>query len=720
MQQPVRIPAFCPPFLHRLLVLVTLACGICAAQSGLKVSFIEGTAKIQRAEKRSWDRLAIGDNVNDNDVLETFFQAKVVLACGVDNYLIFGSDSKALLNLDLSDARHGVHVNVTLFSGGVFIKAVSKCDAQIFTSNAVCVLDSGVITAVVDARTSHTGFHVLGGSAGVRNIAQQEQTRLSSGQTTIVAPGKRPEEPAQITNKHVTVLKHFFGADYVEREMKSSNIVPAADAAPSARLSFSRSLEAEIAPQPSEEMRYKPLFDYDMIYGRIADEQRKSGRRYRGIAVPLAPHGNSLEAGISVSGLYAGGTLYPCGTVSAGVFLPMLSAKIKVPVSYDYTGAVSPHLKGSAGALDKIDYIYIGKIPDSLYVYIGPIDNYTIGNGLVVDRFSNANPYSAVTTAGARMHLKRYPFNLKGFIADISEFAIGGVHLMIEPGSYQFGLGWFFDSDQTKPLAAEGVERVVKLPDGNSGQPAQSGNCYELDAGFDLVNNYKLRLHFLLEFAQKINERGTDGFVLNGPGLLVEWAGMKADAGFYMGDGRMLRGQFHPFYMTNRRRVSGGDTIVTQNGLLSPKRRYNGFFLDVGAVPVEGASLNFSWSGEVFTRSPFTATPNDVRINNYSLGLSAAIDDSLMPMLKFGEIYARQIHGGYFPAGARLFSSWGVEAGLNVLTAPIYANIACEGGLRIFYLDLDDSSAPSARFNQVVDHGERLVEVYAGVRWGFL
>jgi hypothetical protein len=347
-----------------------------------------------------------------------------------------------------------------------------------------------------------------------------------------------------------------------------------------------------------------------------------------------------------------------------------------------------------------------------------------MGSGLVVDEFCNNNPYSAVSTAGVRIHLKRYPFNLKAFMTDVSSFTMGGALLLVEPGPYRFGAGYYFDIRQREPFAAEKVQRYIGQPalalHSDSTSTDAGVQFYELDAGFDFINVYQVRLHFLLEFAQKIKSTGLDGFVLKGPGLIFEWKRIMAGAGYSMEASRMISGQFHSFYMTNRKRVLNGDTILTQNDVLSQSRRINGLYFDFGVSPVRGTSFKFSWHQDILAHNVFTDTAANSTARNYKLDLSFAIDSSLTPALAFAEIYGRQVQGGYFPSEPKLFSSWGFETGLNLLTNPVLAGFSLETGIKMFYLDLDYSKEPAERFNGIIDETDMLFEAYMGIRRGIL
>jgi hypothetical protein len=318
--------------------------------------------------------------------------------------------------------------------------------------------------------------------------------------------------------------------------------------------------------------------------------------------------------------------------------------------------------------------------------------------------------------------IKRRKVDLTAFITDITSFTMGGVHLTVEPGVYSFGAGYYFDANHYKRFSVEKVQRFIKQPSASSitdtGRERTNAYIYELDGGFDIVDNYRLRLHVLAEFAHKLSAEGSDGIAIKAPGLVAEWAWMKAGAGYLMEFGRMIAGQFHPFYMTNRNRVLDGTTYRSQNTLLSTSRRAHSFYIDAGASPVPGSSINLYWRQGFYSRNTFTDVSTGSGKNDFDITLSFAVEQGFLPFIRYADIYAGQIHGGYFPADGRLLQSWGVESGVRVFTLPLWRGICCESGFKVFYLDLDPDSAPRDRFNMTVDSDDLVVEGYFGIRWG--
>ncbi len=721
--------------LRATLPFLLVACSI-SAQT-MEVTGLSGTAKIQRSGRKSWETLKSGDDVRDNDIVETFFQTQLMLEYG-DNLVIVGSNSKALMNLSKDRGDPKVHFRTTLFSGGVFAKPIYNTTAAVFTSHGVAELDSGSISAVVDPKSGFTGFQVLGGSAQVRNVAQQEGRKLSAGQTTVVRPGKKPTTALYITEKHVNVLKSFFGHSHIEHEMKISNINPTQGGTTTKRLSVSKDVLNTEAKQPAENWgKYKPLFDMNLIYDVILEEQIKDGRRYAPITRPrIIFEENQGVLGLNASFASANGQMYPRIGLRPSIRFLFFDIGLDIALARDYQESMSIQFGSPSAILDKIDHLTIGLPEKNRYVSLGSIENYTLGDGLMVDRFSNADPYSVYKTRGITGRFAWGVLDLQGFIADAASFDIGGGMLSLQGAVHTLGLGYYYDLDQTAAPASSESPRFVEMPsvsempdDSVSVEPSNV-HAYEVFINGEIYNNLQLRVLASVSFAQKLFAGRNDGMAAK-PHFSVEWRRFRIGGGMTVGTGRLLTSQFHPFYMTNRRRYVPSDStgpIITQNGLLSGERSAPGVFVDFGVALFQGTALDFGLSHDFGTQFPFEQFEEDSSKskNNFGYRLSFTADKSFYNIFNFAELYLQQYHGGYYPPGpgpgegASYFASWGFEAGLNAISRPLFANVALEGGFNFRYLDLDPDLPDSQRFNNNIDMYDRVTEFYIGALWGFM
>ena len=137
--------------------------------------------------------------------------------------------------------------------------------------------------------------------------------------------------------------------------------------------------------------------------------------------------------------------------------------------------------------------------------------------------------------------------------------------------------------------------------------------------------------------------------------------------------------------------------------------------------------MDLTFRQDFLTRDPFMAfsdtgytmdTKN--RNNNFHYTLSLLMNERLFRPIKYAEIYFNQVHGGFYPKKARYLTSWGFNTGFDMMTAPLFFNIAFEAGLNFSYIDLVDEYSQWGYCNNNIDSGDNLLEFYIGIRWGFL
>jgi hypothetical protein len=698
------------------------------AQPSLQASFIEGTAKVQRAGKRTWEELKNRDKIMDNDIVETFFQTTLAIDYGGVNSIVMGSNTKALFNITARSDGESVDFNTTIFAGGVFVKVVRNSHVGIFTSHGVAQIDSGAISAVVEAKTGLTGFQMLGGRAEVRNIAQQDAHQLTVGQTTVIRPGKAPTAPLYITYRHVAVLKHFFGDEYIERALLAGNITPTEDKS-GEKPRFTADLNAR---RQSDGGIYKTLFNLNKIYGSIINERQSRLRSY--LLIRRNPKLFNSKAVLAVNAAFgiANQGVYPMIVVAPSFAFSFADIGVRLALARNYSKPFDLNITGIAGILDKIDHVMVRLPGDSSAVSVNAIEDLTLGNGFIVRHFNSCNTYSAIRPLGLNISINKDFLHTNLFVADLSGFSLGGVHVGLTPGLSYFGAGFYYDINQRGGAMNGAHSRFIEMPPDSivtfrdPGAGIANINIYELNFGFDIVNVDELRMGLMFEFAQKILSARTDGLALSLPGWRVEWLRFKAGASFQIQTKRMLINQFHHFYMSNRQRqvYSSNDSITlwSQNNYLSEHRVARGFTLNLGANMLRGTELEFNYSQDFNTLTPFTTSEKDSLYskNDFSFDIAFRVNQELLHSISYAEIIVRQVHGGYFPSGGFSFASWGFGVDLTVETIPLIANIAFEAGLRFSYIDLDTDRSTPQRFNNNLGPGDLLFDIFLGGRWGFL
>ncbi len=750
------------------------------AQPTLKVTLLDGTAKVQRSQKKSWENLSLGDEINDNDIIETFFQTKTAFQFGVDNVLILGSNTRALCNIKevQQDKYKVLDVNITLFNGGALVKILSNSRASIYTSNAVAQIDSGTISTVVEAKTGHTGFQLLGGKAQVRNVSQQQGKNLSSGLTTIVLPGKEPTAPLDITYRHVAVLKHFFGDDYIQRQIDEAGIEPTEEQTSTNRLSLSQNLSRE--QEEAKSGIQKKVFSQNKIWGSILEDRIRKRKWYEPIPKPYRVHPNKgVLTFISTIGI-AGGNVYPKFQLLPSFYFPKFSIGLNLPLAKNYNDRIKMGFSSAAGIFDKIHHLTIGSI-DSLYpryFMLGPIENYTIGDGLIVRNYYNKNIYTTTQPLGVKLLFKKETFKIDAFISDITNWYVGGLHISLFPGPTWLGLGYYYDANQFYNTVNNTTSRFLDFNsmesnisssiDKKSYLYKSNIHLYEINFGFSHSLEENTAFDLLFQFAQKFEKEvnydstfqfGSDtfnltdskvpDFVIKGPEFRMNIKNFHFGISYIAESGKLTNGYFSSMYMSNRLRLLPqyqGVGYKTQNNNINHYRKAYAFAASFATTIIKGTSIDLTFQQDFlahekykvrFLRTVFdtiSISPIDIDThlvsidttlllnenNNFGFTLSFSINENLLKPIKYAKVFLNQVHGGHFPNTGNYFSSWGFNAGFELLTAPLFFNIALEGGLIFTYIDLYDENGILGMLNDVIDNNDTLLEFYLGLRWGFL
>ena len=683
---------------------------------------LEGSAKVQRVQKKEWENVAIGAQLHDNDIVESYFQTKCVLRFGKGNIVIVGSNSKALLNIRERENSPGStisDVNITLFSGACFVKAISQAHIGVYTSNAVGETENGSFSTVVESKTGETGFQVLGGKVKTRNIAQKEGIDLISGQTTMIFPGKEPTAPLYITYKHVSVLKHFFGDEYIQSEMDAAGIKATEDVTSRSSTLLSDAMTGGQFGNEQEMSTYKIPFSLNKIYGAILDDRANNARTY----VPINRSGplDTSRFTTRVQGEFAvaNGGMTPGFRAIPSYALGPVNIGLRLSIAGNYTGSLGLYdFSSGQGFLDLVDHV-VWSPPDAPFeLAAGPLKDLTLGSGLVVCDFNNRNPYAVFQPLGFYGKIAIAGLNAEAFIADLSQFTMGGVHLDYGFSRYDIGAGYYFDADQYQNILPAANNRFRLFPDTIPIKPdslSMNAAIYELNFSSDLFSTDEVKVFMGANFAQKIGPKGNDGFVFDLPSVTFNWDRFRASASTVGEFGRLISGQFNSFYMANRWRADSSadsDTLLTQNTILSDRRECEGLAFSFAVNPLKGTALEISLRQNLREKHSFASRADTLSANpGTDISLSLSINDSLFKAVRFGEVYLRQEHTGLYPPRSSFFSSWEFQTGVAVTTNPVFFGIALDADISMGFLDLN--------LNNQIDPGDILLTFSIGFTRSF-
>jgi hypothetical protein len=710
---------------------IAAICTAIPAQTAFEVIDLEGTAKMQRVQKQKWEKISVGTRLSDNDIIETYFQTKITIKISGGTTVLFGSNSKALLNISSREiaGRKTTKASFSLFNGGMLAKANGKATVNIFTTNAIGEIDSGTLSVIVDTKSGETGFLGLGGKSSVRNISQQKGIDLDAGYTTIVIPGREPAPPLQLSFRHATILRQFFGDKLITEELQASSITPAPDqSAGSARSAVSAAGSGSDKYKiRTDLMTYPRVFNLKRIYGSIVDDRQKNERLYN--PVPRPALSAEARGSAEIQGSFGLGT----NPNSLFAFVPRfrfpyVEAGLRFAVGFDYQSAFLNGFNSLPALFDKIERLTIGSVDDSLYLTAGTLCDLTLGSGLVVSRFRN--------TGNNRFY---HPFGLAGkadlfnqvrisaFLANVAAPSPIGIHAIYDLSTYTFGAGFYQDFDQylhvndtadlryTRILADNPVKRDTSTLSGQV-------KIYELNFGAMVAEYYNFGLHCTIDFAQKRSNGLNDGYIIK-PLTVVEWPFYAFGIGVLIETGRLVSGEFDEFYSSRPSwvvHVPNNDTLLTPNTLLSKRRQANSLFFDFKGNPGKNLDVCLRYTQGILLKNAFARTNDSVPDTlttryppDYSFDFRCAVNDKVIPFVKYAGVYLKQSHAGLYPRSGGFMASWNSEAGFDVTSQPLFMNFSVLLGGRLFFLD--HGPHPDNR----IGAADRIFELITGIRWDF-
>jgi hypothetical protein len=175
----------------------------------------------------------------------------------------------------------------------------------------------------------------------------------------MILPNKEPTAPLYITHRHVAVLKHFFGSDYIEMELDTYGIKPTEEQ--DNRISFSHSFSTKGA-EYSDEGMHKQLFSLEKIFGIIIKDKNTNSAFYKPILPPSDLFSNNGELRFLTSHAFTSDGVRQKYTLTAKRKLGFLDAGIRFSAGQNSKSVMQAGFNSLQGILDKIDHLTIGKI----------------------------------------------------------------------------------------------------------------------------------------------------------------------------------------------------------------------------------------------------------------------------------------------------------------------------------------------------------------------
>lgn len=701
-------------------------CTVCAALARrgaeLHVSELTGSARVQRAAGGEWADLRKGMVVGTDDMVETSGRAQVVLSLADERRVTLGQETRALVTVaqpsDRDALPHAFSLNV--MTGAALAQSAYQCTVRVYTPTAVVELTQGVAAVVVDGISSETGVTVLAGDrVSLAGVAQGGARIVPPGHASVAAPGSAPSLPAPITEDHVSILRYFLGDRRISELILHNSILPK-PSGPGGVQALPGGSEVHLDAQSrrkAEIVKYPRLFRLNDIYGSILEDRRQHARSYRQVRQrgPLFDNHWVLRGGGGAG--IVGGDPQVLFTLNGDFRWRFLDVGLRLRAGENHAGFTLPQFKdGLDGALDVIDHIDVRWEVDSLFASLGSVDDFTMGDGILVNRLSTSSPYSLYEPVGLRGRATIAELLvLEGYFADITDWSYGALRGMVHGHGYEAALGYYYDVNQYQEYQRGSGARYLQLPDTVADRRSEIHAC-EIHLGMDVVNDYRFQMRLSAELAYRFRTLvHSDGYVLRAPTLTADCKHMQFMLGYVGETGRLTSGMFGRTYAVDRSRpmtVGGTPELVSQSDLLSADRETRGFRLGFSISPLPGLAVETEYRQEFFARSVFADISAYASRENYDFSIRAMLNDTLVKYLKYAELEVSQVHGGLYPGTRSFADNFGFRALLRVLSVPLWQNVAAEGSFTYSVLDVD--SPPDGS----VSPDDRLLDFYLGLRWG--
>ncbi|APF19288.1 hypothetical protein Calab_3596 [Caldithrix abyssi DSM 13497] len=292
-----------------------------------------------------------------------------------------------------------------------------------------------------------TSVWVREGAVELSDPTFQNSVMIKAGFKSEIASTGIPSAPAPLTQQELAELEMVSeglpqpAPEQSAPEEKMEERKPAPDEQP----------EPRPAPQPQEpQPQVKPQTP-------AAPEQkaRKGG----------------LRTGVSLGAVTIDGQIYNQIGVRPEFSIGKVGVALDLTLYLDQNGNIRKENWDSfKDIVEKIYYVRWAQRGDPFYLKVGAIDNYRLGFGLLMNRYSNTVEYPGVIRTGMEIGMKRGPYGFDGMVNNFSEVLSGGGlfagRVSYRPfGALEIGLSMVYDRNQYKGLKDRDGDGIPDLLD---------------------------------------------------------------------------------------------------------------------------------------------------------------------------------------------------------------------------------------------------------------
>jgi hypothetical protein len=398
-----------------------------------KVKFVIGEVAVKKtAGAGDWKKLSLGGVLQEGDMIRTSRQSRCEIELGD------GSATKLLENstLELRNLPKAGNPATELHAGlGKFyfkLKKMATPSFRISTPTSVAAVRGTEFVMINETATSH--LFVKSGLIDWSDPALQNMVQVGAGFKSVLRGGAPPEAPTALSPEDLAVI---------EQAAAESKTPP-----PEEQVDTRQALESARPPSEIEQTEAP------------AEEKPQHGS------------GIGFGAGVSIGAVTIGDKLYNQIGIRPEFSIGKLGVALDLTMYIDEDGNISDENWNSwRDIFEKIYYVRWGVRGDPLYVKVGAIDNYRLGFGILMNRYSNTVEYPNVIRTGVELGLQSGKYGFDAMLNNFSELTNGGgligARVAYRPlGALEFGASVVYDRNQYKALKDRDDDGVPDYLDG--------------------------------------------------------------------------------------------------------------------------------------------------------------------------------------------------------------------------------------------------------------
>ncbi len=385
-----------------------------------RVKYMIGEVQMKRGQ---WTELSMQTELQEKDVIRTGPQS----LCEIE--LPDGSISKLFANsmLELKDFPGPADNTVSLFAGlGKFYFKIKKVLGRNFkVSSPVSVAAIRGTEFMIIHQGEETRLLVKSGQVSFSDVNMHSTVQVNAGQKSFLTTGSLPAAPKPLTDDEKSAL------DIAAKE----------------------SPEPESDKQNGQNLEESPVKGAPVVPPDIKTQTDKDEK-----PPETGSSQTGLSVGASIGAVTIGDEIYNQIGIRPEFSIGKLGVALDLSLYIDKDGNIrKENWDSPRDIFEKIYYVRWGQPGDPLYLKVGAIDNYRLGFGLLMNRYSNAIQYPDVIRTGMELGLQGDQMGLQAMINNFSELTNGGglmagrvTYKLL--GNLEIGASIVFDRNQFKGL----------------------------------------------------------------------------------------------------------------------------------------------------------------------------------------------------------------------------------------------------------------------------